>query len=117
MLFLGKTTIYFILEHIFVRKLILEMRRVTVSFIISMLFYVHVCAQEDIEVQAISAILGVSDIEETDQYEVERLSVLLDRPLKHLSLMKRFQLQSMMWLTASIRISQAVKTFRSFSAF
>lgn len=62
--------------------MIIEMRRVTVSFIISMLFYVHVYAQEDMEVQAISAILGVSDIEETDQYEVERLSVLLDRPLK-----------------------------------
>ena len=41
-----------------------------------------VWAQENLSSEAIMALLGITDIEEADQYEVERLSDLLEKPLK-----------------------------------
>ena len=58
------------------------MRRVITLFALWFLALLPVRAQEDSNGEVILALLGVAEIEEADQYEVERLSVLLDKPLK-----------------------------------
>ena len=58
------------------------MRRVIALFALLFFAMLPVRAQENPGDEHVLALLGVGDIEEADQYEVERLSELLDKPLK-----------------------------------
>ena len=82
MLFLGKTTIISTPDDTFAPKPNKDMRRVFVVLILMGVTFWQLGAQEEYAEEAIMAILGVVDIEEVDQYEVERLYALIERPLE-----------------------------------
>ena len=58
------------------------MRRLITILIFWLALSIQTIAQESSEISAILALTGTTDIEELDQYEVERLSALIARPLK-----------------------------------
>ena len=58
------------------------MRRVIAVLVQCFLVLIPVRAQENLSSEAIMALLGIADIADADQYEIERLSDLLEKPLK-----------------------------------
>ena len=59
-----------------------DMRRELTVFILCFMAATSAYAQVQSDIETIMAVIGTADIEEADQSEVERLSVLLEKPVK-----------------------------------
>ena len=60
----------------------MDMRRALTFFILCISAMTSAYAQEKSDIEIILAVIGAADVEDADQYEVERLSSLLERPLR-----------------------------------